>query len=81
MAVHRRRGADERVHGAVLSPASEPVVGAFVTFQRGDPAHRVTVMTDERGRFATPALTASGPTLVAVRRIGWKDLRETDLTL
>ncbi len=73
--------ADERVHGAVLGPAGEPVVGAFVMFSRGDPAHRVTVLTDERGRFATPALTAPGPTLVAVRRIGWKDLRQTDLTL
>jgi virginiamycin B lyase len=73
--------ADERVHGAVLGPAGEPVVGAFVTFQRGDPAHRMTVFTDERGRFATPALRAPGPTLVAVRRIGWKELRRSDLAL
>src|SRR4029453_3767549 len=71
----------ERVHGAILGPAGEPVVGAFVTFSRGDPAHRVTGLTDERGRFATPALTAPGPTLVAVRRIGWKDLRQSDVTL
>ncbi|TMA35658.1 MAG: hypothetical protein E6J87_02995 [Deltaproteobacteria bacterium] len=71
----------ERVHGAVLGPAGEPVVGAFVTFQRGDPAHRITVWTDERGRFATPPLADPGPTLLAVRRIGWKDLRQSDMAL
>jgi streptogramin lyase len=74
-------GADERVHGAVLGPTGEPVVGAFVTFARGDPAHRVTVLTDERGRFATPPLRTPGPTLVAVRRIGWKDWRRSDVAL
>src|SRR5262249_60081296 len=73
--------AAERVHGGVLGPAGEPVVGAFVTFSRGDPAHRVTVWTDERGRFATPPLADPGPTALAVRRIGWKDLRQTDLAL
>ena len=74
-------GAGERVQGAVVGPAGDPVVGAFVTFSRGEPAHRVTVLTDEHGRFATPALASPGKTLVAVRRIGWKDLRKSDLVL
>jgi virginiamycin B lyase len=81
IAVAAAAGAAERVHGTVVGPDGAPVVGAFVTFSRGDPAHRVTVLTDERGRFATPPLASPGRTLVAVRRIGWKDLRREDLAL
>jgi len=71
----------ERVRGVVLGTDGQPIAGAFVTFERGDPAHRVTVISGERGRFATPPLTTPGPALVAVRRIGWKDLRKSDVAL
>jgi len=55
-----------------------PVVGALVTLSRGEPAHTVTVYTDEAGRFRTPALRA-GAWDLRVRRIGWRDLRREDV--
>ncbi len=71
----------ERMRGIVVDAAGGPIVGARVTFQRDEPAHRVTVTSDEAGRFRTPALTSSGPAIVSVRRIGWKDLRRSDVSL
>jgi streptogramin lyase len=74
-------GAAERVRGAVLAMDGTPIVGARVTFQRGEPAHRVTVMSDARGRFDTPPLTTPGPATIVARRIGWKDLRREGVAL
>lgn len=73
--------AGERVQGRVHDGEGGPIVGAMVTFQRGDPAHRVTVFSDHRGRFATPELTTPGEAIVQVRRIGWKDVRRTGVAL
>ena len=81
VAVAFAAGAAESVRGAVLSPEGTPIVGARVTFERGEPAHRVTVMSDVRGRFRTPPLVTPGPTTITVRRIGWKDLRREDTVL
>jgi len=64
--------------GRVASASGEPVVGAMVTVQSGDPAHAVTVFSDAEGRYATPELVSPPPYVVRVRRIGWRDLRATD---
>ncbi|MEM7411500.1 MAG: carboxypeptidase regulatory-like domain-containing protein [Myxococcota bacterium] len=74
-------GAAEGIRGAVLGPGKQPVVGAIVTFQRGTPAHRVSVFTDERGIFQTPPLAGAGPTTVIARRIGWNTVRREDIPL
>ncbi len=71
----------ERLRGAVLAKDGTPIVGARVTFQRGEPAHRVTVFSDARGRFDTPPLTTPGPATILARRIGWRDLRREDVAL
>jgi len=47
--------------GSVADAASgEPVAGALATFQRGAPAHAITVYTDSDRRFASPAITRPG---------------------
>jgi streptogramin lyase len=51
-----------------------PLVGAMVTLRHGDPAHAVSVWSDESGSFRTPSLELSQPARLRVRRIGWKDL-------
>ncbi len=71
----------ERIHGRVRGPEGHPVVGAMVTFERGDPSHRVTVFTDDVGGFRTPPLDTPGPTVLRVRRIGWRDLRREGVAL
>jgi streptogramin lyase len=73
--------AGERVTGRVHDGEGTPVVGAMVTFQRGEPAHRVTVFSDAAGRFRTPVLETPGDAVIQVRRIGWKDLRRTGVSL
>jgi streptogramin lyase len=73
--------AAERVTGRVHDGEGAAVVGAMVTFQRGEPAHRVTVFTGEDGHFSTPPLRTAGPAVIQVRRIGWKDLRRQDVPL
>jgi streptogramin lyase len=60
--------------GSVRAPDGAPVLGAMVTLRHGDPAHAVTVWSDEAGRFRIPALAISEPVQLRVRRIGWKDL-------
>jgi streptogramin lyase len=72
--------AGERVSGRVHD-GEVPVVGAMVTFQRGDPAHRVTVFSDADGRFQTPELATPGDTRIQVRRVGWRDLRREGVAL
>jgi len=63
--------------GRVASSAGQPIVGAMVTIQSGDPSHSLTVFSDERGHFATPELVSPPPYVVRARRIGWRDLRLT----
>jgi streptogramin lyase len=65
--------------GRVGSPTGEPVVGAMVTVASGDPAHAITVFSEETGRYHTPELGTNGPFVVRVRRIGWRDLRRVDV--
>ena len=73
--------AAERIRGAVLAEDGTPIVGAQVTFQRGEPAHRVSVFTDDRGIYRTPPLIGAGPTTVIARRIGWNTLRREGVAL
>ncbi|NNL67588.1 MAG: hypothetical protein HKP30_15165 [Myxococcales bacterium] len=70
-----RPAAADSFRGRVISEQGDPVVGAMVSFEAGEPAHAVTVWSDEAGRFRTPELTTPGPFAVRVRRIGWRDLR------
>jgi virginiamycin B lyase len=67
--------------GRVLAAEGGPVVGAMVTVRHGDPVHGITVFTDAEGRFRMPAVGDKGPAVVRVRRIGWRDLRLTDVVL
>jgi streptogramin lyase len=63
------------VEGTVGDPDGAPVVGAMVSFSRGDPIQSTTVFSDDEGRFRSPELEAASVTL-RVRRIGFRDLRE-----
>jgi streptogramin lyase len=69
----------ERFTGAVHGEGA-PVEGAMVTFRHGDPAHTVTVFTDERGRFESPLLAFDHAYQLRVRRLGWRDLLVEDLS-
>ena len=62
--------------GALAGPDSEPIVGALVTAERGEPARGTTVYSDASGRFVVAGL-APGEWELRVRRIGWRDLRQT----
>jgi streptogramin lyase len=59
--------------GRVHDGADNPVVGAMVSFARGDPSQTTTVFSGADGSFRTPELP-SASYAVRVRRIGWKDL-------
>jgi streptogramin lyase len=74
-------GAAERVSGRVRDAAGKGVVGAMVTIQRGDPAHRTTVFSADDGGFRTPSLRTPGAAVIQVRRIGWRDLRREGVSL
>lgn len=63
----------ERIRGSVRDDAGAALAGALVTVESGDPAHRISVWSDDAGRFATPELTSAGPFRVNARRIGWRD--------
>jgi virginiamycin B lyase len=69
--------AGARLAGRVRDAAGTPIVGALVTVAYGDPIRAATVFSGADGRFALPALGAPGPYTVRVRRIGWRDLRQT----
>jgi len=73
--------ASERVSGRVRDADGSGVVGAMVTVQRGDPAHRTTVFSGEDGRFRLPPLPGEGPSDLRVRRIGWRDLQREGVSL
>lgn len=62
--------------GTLASLDGEPIVGALVTAERGDPARGTTVYSDASGRFAVPGLD-SGEWELRVRRIGWRDAQQT----
>jgi virginiamycin B lyase len=64
----------ERIEGSVQDRSGAPLVGARVTVQSGEPAHRITVWSDAAGRFATPELPGAGAWTVQARRIGWGDV-------
>jgi streptogramin lyase len=61
------------VEGSIASADGAPVVGAMLSFRRGDPIQLTTVFSDEQGRFRSPELNAEGLSL-RVRRIGFRDL-------
>jgi streptogramin lyase len=67
------------VGGRVSSAAGGPLAGAMVTISYGDPIRAATVFTSDSGRFELLALPEAGPFSVRVRRIGWRDLRQTGL--
>ncbi|MAG31611.1 MAG: hypothetical protein CL908_12055 [Deltaproteobacteria bacterium] len=61
--------------GNLIGPEGSPVVGAFVTAERGDPPHSTTVFSDSEGRFAIAGLEP-GKWQLRTRRIGWRDRRD-----
>jgi streptogramin lyase len=66
--------ASEGVAGSVADAATgAPIAGALVTFQRGAPAHAITVYSDGAGRFAAPAIALGRGLSVRVRRLGYRD--------
>jgi streptogramin lyase len=69
--------AEVAVAGRVRGADGAPIAGAMVTVSYGDPIRAATVFSSDGGRFELPRLPAPGPYTVRVRRIGWRDLRET----
>jgi streptogramin lyase len=69
--------AAETIGGVVRDEAGAPLVGALVTVESGEPAHRITVWSDAEGRFVTPELPGPGPYRVLARRIGWRDAEQS----
>ncbi|MEE2672659.1 MAG: hypothetical protein VX466_02615 [Myxococcota bacterium] len=63
-----------------ITSGEKPVVGAMVSFSHGEPAHALTVFSDEQGRYLSPPLVFESGYDVRVRRIGWKDARRKDLS-
>src|SRR6202795_4664082 len=66
--------------GAVHDRSGAPVAGAFVTATHRALQRGTTVFTDADGRFRLPALDA-GMYDLRVRRIGYKDLLQPELSL
>jgi len=66
--------------GAVHDRSGTPIAGAFVTATNKALQRGTTVFTDADGRFRLPALEAGAYDL-RVRRIGYKDLQQQDLSL
>jgi len=56
-----------------------PIAGAMVTLYHGNPVHSLTVFTDDKGRYLTPALPWQDQYSIRVRRAGWKDQTLFDL--
>jgi len=70
-----------RASGRVHDATGAPVVGAMVSLVHGQPAHSITVFSDDDGRFLTPAIRGEGPFSLRVRRIGWRDSSFDDVRL
>ena len=66
-----------RIQGELRDASGRPAPGAMVRFRAGEPAHGLSVYTDQAGRFRSPLLPNTGPWDVRVRRIGWRDLHVT----
>ncbi len=66
--------------GVVHDRNGAPVVGAFVTATHRALQRGTTVFTDSNGRFRLPAIEA-GTYDLRIRRIGYKDLVQHDLSL
>ena len=64
--------AQNALSGRVHDAAGKGVAGALVTFSAGDPAHHVSVFTEDDGSFRASDLDA-GPFGVRARRMGWRD--------
>jgi len=71
--------AEEMLAARVVDEAGAPVAGAMVTLSRGDPAALTTVFTAADGRVRAPIPAGDGALGLRVRRIGWRDLRSTDV--
>ena len=71
-------GETSRVFFGHVTSGGAPVVGAMVSFAHGEPAHAVTVFSDEQGRYLSSPLAFASGYDVRVRRIGWKDARRKD---
>ena len=69
-----------RVAGTVKDPSGSVVVGVSVTAQNTETGVKQTTGTDEAGFYAFPAL-AVGHYELNVRQRGFKDYRQTGLTL
>jgi streptogramin lyase len=65
------------VHGVVRDAAGAPVAGAMVSFLRGDPLHVRTVFTGDDGAFVAPGVAQAKDYTVRVRRLGFRDVRES----
>jgi virginiamycin B lyase len=66
--------------GTVIGEDDEPIVGAMVTFRFGIPFQERTVFTDEAGRYLVAGLPENVEHFVRVRRIGWADIRQRQVT-
>ena len=73
---HASAHAEGGAHGSVRDVHGAPIAGAMVSFLRGDPLHVVTVFTNDAGEFAAPEVSVTDGTLVRVRRLGYRDIRE-----
>jgi virginiamycin B lyase len=58
--------------GTLVGPEGQPIVGALVTAERGEPIRGTTVYSDANGHFEVAGLD-SGEWNLRVRRIGWRD--------
>jgi streptogramin lyase len=63
----------ERIRGSVSDGSGAALVGAQVTAESGEPAHRISVWTDAAGRFATPEVGSAATWTLRARRIGFRD--------
>src|SRR5208337_3184403 len=57
------------LEGRIADAAGAPVAGAWVSSSRGDPSHSVTVFSE-----------GAGPLGLRVRRIGFRDLGQSDVS-
>jgi streptogramin lyase len=66
--------AADPVTGQIVDATGAHVAGALVSVARGDPAHVVTVFSNDSGGFLVPLPDDRGDATLRVRRIGFRDL-------
>lgn len=66
--------------GSVIGEDDDPIVGAMVTFRFGVPFQERTVFTNTEGRYRVGGLPEGAEHFVRVRRIGWDDIRQRQVT-